>query len=149
MFRRPPRSTRTDPLFPYTTLFRSVRLLGLGLIVSGGIWAYATPVPDIFITGDGRHVGIRNADDTIYLLRPRTGDYVRDVMSDASAATGTAELDGSRFASCGRDACTTDIWKHGHRLRLLATRSGGFIGRSRFERACSDADIHQSGPAAG
>src|SRR3546814_520937 len=25
MIRRPPRSTRTDPLFPYTTLFRSVR----------------------------------------------------------------------------------------------------------------------------
>src|SRR3546814_6906773 len=23
MYRRPPRSTRTDPLFPYTTLFRS------------------------------------------------------------------------------------------------------------------------------
>src|SRR3546814_16899094 len=29
MIRRPPRSTRTDTLFPYTTLFRS-RLLGLG-----------------------------------------------------------------------------------------------------------------------
>src|SRR3546814_9494719 len=25
MFRRPPRSTRTDTLFPYTTLFRSLR----------------------------------------------------------------------------------------------------------------------------
>src|SRR3546814_7279330 len=25
MIRRPPRSTRTDPLFPYTTLFRSPR----------------------------------------------------------------------------------------------------------------------------
>src|SRR3546814_18988100 len=25
MIRRPPRSTRTDPLFPYTTLFRSDR----------------------------------------------------------------------------------------------------------------------------
>src|SRR3546814_2572073 len=25
MIRRPPRSTRTDPLFPYTTLFRSIR----------------------------------------------------------------------------------------------------------------------------
>src|SRR3546814_2412281 len=24
MYRRPPRATRTDPLFPYTTLFRSV-----------------------------------------------------------------------------------------------------------------------------
>src|SRR3546814_9164625 len=29
MTRRPPRSTRTDTLFPYTTLFRSERLLDL------------------------------------------------------------------------------------------------------------------------
>src|SRR3546814_8902052 len=28
MIRRPPRSTRTDTLFPYTTLFRSVRVRG-------------------------------------------------------------------------------------------------------------------------
>src|SRR3546814_16452790 len=33
MIRRPPRSTRTDTLFPYTTLFRSVRAGGAG---SGG-----------------------------------------------------------------------------------------------------------------
>src|SRR3546814_13807836 len=30
MFRRPPRTTRTDPLFPYTTLFRSRIIVGLG-----------------------------------------------------------------------------------------------------------------------
>src|SRR3546814_14508827 len=29
MIRRPPRSTRTDTLFPYTTLFRSVKRLSL------------------------------------------------------------------------------------------------------------------------
>src|SRR3546814_9792668 len=28
MMRRPPRSTRTDTLFPYTTLFRSVQAVG-------------------------------------------------------------------------------------------------------------------------
>src|SRR3546814_8345631 len=28
MLRRPPRSTRTDTLFPYTTLFRSDRIIG-------------------------------------------------------------------------------------------------------------------------
>src|SRR3546814_1852047 len=28
MIRRPPRSTRTDTLFPYTTLFRSLETLG-------------------------------------------------------------------------------------------------------------------------
>src|SRR3546814_18707159 len=31
MIRRPPRSTRTDTLFPYTTLFRSHGLHGIGL----------------------------------------------------------------------------------------------------------------------
>src|SRR3546814_8805732 len=31
MIRRPPRSTRTDTLFPYTTLFRSAAVLGDGL----------------------------------------------------------------------------------------------------------------------
>src|SRR3546814_1343403 len=29
MIRRPPRSTRTDTLFPYTTLFRSGRFVGM------------------------------------------------------------------------------------------------------------------------
>src|SRR3546814_17879409 len=29
MIRRPPRSTRTDTLFPYTTLFRSALIVGL------------------------------------------------------------------------------------------------------------------------
>src|SRR3546814_1876597 len=32
MLRRPPRSTRTDPLFPYTTLFRSVGVLLVFLV---------------------------------------------------------------------------------------------------------------------
>src|SRR3546814_1491557 len=30
MIRRPPRSTRTDTLFPYTTLFRSLKYCGTG-----------------------------------------------------------------------------------------------------------------------
>src|SRR3546814_6689850 len=54
MLRRPPRSTRTDTLFPYTTLFRSV--------VAGEILTRNTPLPvdretsaalaDIFFPGD-------------------------------------------------------------------------------------------------
>src|SRR3546814_7353656 len=39
MIRRPPRSTRTDTLFPYTTLFRSRRWSGR----SSPGWASATP----------------------------------------------------------------------------------------------------------
>src|SRR3546814_19370019 len=36
MIRRPPRSTRTDTLFPYTTLFRSL-LRGFEGVVEGGV----------------------------------------------------------------------------------------------------------------
>src|SRR3546814_7631916 len=36
MIRRPPRSTRTDTLFPYTTLFRSNAGPGVGIGASGG-----------------------------------------------------------------------------------------------------------------
>src|SRR3546814_8149860 len=39
MLRRPPRSTRTDPPFPYTTLFRSGGLAGLA-----GLFEVAGPI---------------------------------------------------------------------------------------------------------
>src|SRR3546814_18262432 len=35
MIRRPPRSTRTDTRFPYTTLFRSIMVLDLSRILAG------------------------------------------------------------------------------------------------------------------
>src|SRR3546814_2531952 len=51
MIRRPPRSTRTDTLFPYTTLFRSTHEMGAvigddGLITVGdrSIRAIACPI---------------------------------------------------------------------------------------------------------
>src|SRR3546814_1144045 len=42
MIRRPPRSTRTDTLFPYTTLFRSVDYTGSGTVVVSS-WVYIPP----------------------------------------------------------------------------------------------------------
>src|SRR3546814_19723748 len=43
MIRRPPRSTRTDTLFPYTTLFRSLQRDPTG---AGGVQAVADLVAD-------------------------------------------------------------------------------------------------------
>src|SRR3546814_3685555 len=39
MIRRPPRSTRTDTLFPYTTLFRSTLRLRAGVEAKAGRWS--------------------------------------------------------------------------------------------------------------
>src|SRR3546814_13164317 len=44
MIRRPPRSTRTDTLFPYTTLFRSIALASCG-------WVLAALLPTLAVVG--------------------------------------------------------------------------------------------------
>src|SRR3546814_14955635 len=82
MIRRPPRSTRTDTLFPYTTLFRSVHrrgpLMGLAdLVVLAGIEKDA--LGGRRLTGvDVRH----DADVAIFLERMAAG---HDLISVAGA----------------------------------------------------------------
>src|SRR3546814_10552142 len=51
MIRRPPRSTRTDTLFPYTTLFRSV----MGDLAGVGVTQVDQKVALDAASWDGRH----------------------------------------------------------------------------------------------
>src|SRR3546814_12427153 len=54
MIRRPPRSTRTDPRFPYTTLFRSQRRRGAVVAALGPRPQHAERQPqEIAVDGDG------------------------------------------------------------------------------------------------
>src|SRR3546814_12902485 len=57
MIRRPPRSTRTDTLFPYTTLFRSFR--SRELIRRSGLDHYAI---ELCLENDGYHCEGDNGD---------------------------------------------------------------------------------------
>src|SRR3546814_17041359 len=53
MIRRPPRSTRTDTLFPYTTLFRSPRCLATDAR-SVSVFRAAAHVPDALLASAER-----------------------------------------------------------------------------------------------
>src|SRR3546814_1452157 len=55
MIRRPPRSTRTDTLFPYTTLFRSAAVPSFTTLLPGG--ALATFAVDVLYRSD-RYVDV-------------------------------------------------------------------------------------------
>src|SRR3546814_17065692 len=59
MIRRPPRSTRTDTLFPYTTLFRSHRLTAREPCAT----VLHLVVPHHHLALRGRQVRMRNQDD--------------------------------------------------------------------------------------
>src|SRR3546814_7544255 len=65
MIRRPPRSTRTDTLFPYTTLFRSYALVGPPAVRT----IQASPPQDSRHDQHRLHPG--------RYCRPATGDHAR------------------------------------------------------------------------
>jgi competence protein ComEC len=101
-----------------------------------------SPVPSLLVTGDGQHLALVRVDGVPVMLRSRSGDFVRDLMSEASAYDGDpVNLDEQRFARCSRDACVADIVEGGRAWRLLAIRSRDRIDWTALTKACSDADI--------
>src|SRR3546814_18842024 len=88
MIRRPPRSTRTDTLFPYTTLFRSG-----GRILSSWLPDYGL-VSDavlclLLMTAIGYAVALNRK---LAALRSTRGELEK-LFADFAAATGQAEGD--------------------------------------------------------
>src|SRR3546814_15851302 len=81
MIRRPPRSTRTDTLYPYTTLFRSNhRLVDLYRVVREAIRtsesAYSIKNMEKFYLGEARAGEVMTAGDSIVMYERwrRLGD---------------------------------------------------------------------------
>src|SRR3546814_19591450 len=72
MIRRPPRSTRTDTLFPYTTLFRSG---DIGRSVAKRLAAFDMPIVayDTGIEGDG---GIEGVERAVWPTRIGEADFI-------------------------------------------------------------------------
>src|SRR5260370_19804798 len=46
-----------------------LRWLGAAAVVLATVWALAVPPPDVLVSADGRHVGIRGKDGRLHLLR--------------------------------------------------------------------------------
>ena len=119
-----------------------VRRLGIVPFLAGAIGAATAPTPDLLVTGDGQHLALVRPDGVPLLLRSRSGDFVRDLMSEASAFDGDPlPLEEQKFARCSRDACIADIADGDRSWRLLAIRSRNRIDWQDLTTACADADI--------
>lgn len=119
-----------------------VRHLAIIPLAFGTAGAALAPVPDLLITGDGEHLAIVRSDGVPVLLRAKSGDFVRSLMSEASAFDGDPlPLEEQKFARCSRDACVADIVRAGRAWRLLAIRSRDRIEWGSLTESCRDADI--------
>jgi competence protein ComEC len=120
----------------------SARWLGWVPFAIGAAWSLATPAPDLLVTSDGRHLAVMGDDGRLRLLRPRAGDYVRDVLATGTGTSDEAlDLDGMAGARCSDDACTAELARGGRRWRLLAVRSRYRLDWRALTAACAWADI--------
>lgn len=118
------------------------RRLGLVPVAAGALWALATPLPDLIVTGDGRHVALRGQDGRLAILRWRAGDYVRDTLAELAASEADyVEFDSLPGVSCSDDLCAAYVEREGRRWRVLATRTRHIVAWPEMVRACAWADI--------
>ena len=119
-----------------------VRLLGLVPLALGGTVALAAPAPDLLVTGDGRHLALLDGSGRPAMLRERSGDFVRSLVSENSGFDGEPlAIADMALASCSRDSCIADLRRGGRNWRVLATRSGQSIDWRTLTQACASADI--------
>src|SRR3546814_3971422 len=85
MIRRPPRSTRTDTLFPYTTLFRSSVVSGFVMMV----WRLSNP--NSVSTATVR-AGSRPSATVALVLSTPTGVTKQSALADGRSEEHTSEL---------------------------------------------------------
>jgi competence protein ComEC len=120
-----------------------LRRLGLVPIAIGTIWALSVPAPDLLVTGDGRHVAVREGAG-IAILRDRAGDYTKAMLSENGGVDGADEplaIADLANARCSRDACIMDRMAGGRRWRIMATRSVYLIPAADLIAACATSDI--------
>src|SRR3546814_10316248 len=104
MIRRPPRSTRTDTLFPYTTLFRSP-----DHIIAGNTVLYGALAGEAFFNGvAGERFAVRNSGAATVV--EGTGDHGCEYMTGGTVVVLGAT--GRNFAA-GMSGGVAYVWEIG------------------------------------
>ncbi|NVE93971.1 ComEC/Rec2 family competence protein [Altererythrobacter lutimaris] len=118
------------------------RLAGFIPIGVGTIMLLATPVPDVLISNDGRHVGIKAQDGQLLSLRDSRSDYAKDNLLELASVTAEpTPLAEWPEAQCSRDFCALQLERGGREWNLLMARSRERIEERALAAACAEADI--------
>src|SRR3546814_7915648 len=112
MIRRPPRSTRTDTLFPYTTLFRSI---------GGGLKA--------FLYLDARYQSRAN----LSYSATTAPDYFQDGYALVNGRIGIGDIDGRiTLEAWARNLFNKRVWTGIYQATAQTGSIAAFINEPRF-----------------
>lgn len=124
------------------------RYAGFAPVIIGALMMALSPMPDLLVTGDGRHMAVRQPDGTYALLRGRAGDYVRDVLAksagessvfdDSAASLSLADVPNGR---CSQDMCSVLVKGKRRDWLIAATRTNVRIPWNALTTLCARTDI--------
>jgi competence protein ComEC len=119
------------------------RLWGFVPVVFGTAMLTTLSVPDLLISGDGRHVGITGlVDGELVVLRESRSDYARDNLTELAGMHGAVRLiDDWPGARCSKEFCALTIERGGRPWQLLLSRGTDFVPYPDLLAACAAADI--------
>ncbi|KLI63954.1 ComEC/Rec2 family competence protein [Aurantiacibacter marinus] len=120
----------------------NARLLGLLPAACATLLLMATPIPDVLISGDGRHVGITGEDDRLLVLRDTRSSFTRDNLLELAGVEGEPmPLAAWPGARCSPDFCAIRLDRGGRDWHILMSRSGDNVPERALAAACERADI--------
>src|SRR3546814_14367347 len=133
MIRRPPRSTRTDTLFPYTTLFRSED------IVRGG-YRYAGYQAKTGVAAEGRVTLLGSGAILTEVIKAAQLLAEQGIASDVYSVTSWSELarDGQRCEADGADEARNGDAGQPRITRLLQSSHGPIVAASEDRKRAAE-----------
>ena len=124
------------------------RYVGFAPVIVGAIMMALAPVPDLLVTGDGRHMAVRQPNGSYALLRGRAGDYVRDALAKSAGESSAFDDSASPFsladipnARCSRDMCSVLVKGRERDWLVAATRTNVRIPWGALTTLCARTDI--------
>lgn len=118
------------------------RLLGVLPAMLGGLVLWTTALPDVLISGDGRHVGIVGEDERLLVLRESRSNFTQDNLMELSGVAGEPlPLEHWPGAQCSADFCVITLNRGGRDWHVLMSRGRNFIEERALAAACERADI--------
>ena len=118
------------------------RLWGFAPAVIATLMLLTTPVPDVLISSDGRHVGVTGEDDRLIVLRDSRSEYTRDNLMELAGVEGEplamADWPGAR---CSRDFCVVTLARGGRDWHIMMSRTRDIVAERALAAACERADI--------
>jgi len=121
------------------------RLFGLLPAALATAMLLATPVPDLLVSGDGRHVGIvesANGAERLLVLRETRSDFTRENLLELAGVAGEpVALDEWPGARCSSDFCVVELDRGGRGWQVLMSRSRQVVAERALAAACERADI--------